>query len=394
MNDDCGELFWTGKLTEEGVHYMRSRDGVLGGEDDIPVELAGETAKAQGRNSYHGAREGSPNEYERRSGSSKNMAIHQSQKRDTIIVQDALTTSESLAFVSTTPGYPISRYFYYSAAGEGISVYVIDSGANPTHPKFRSGVIKRWIYTYDCAPQESDLHIDGHGSCIASKIAGVESGVAKKASFVIVKAMPAMSSSLDALTKVANDLRKRQLDGETLPGYNVLNIVWRLKFRQGKGELIQETPTSLISKMIKVYGLVIVCAASKGPISINKFDFPSSLAMDLPIIEVGAADSKNGETFPWSIGDPLLTVTAPGVVLCAAGLEEGLVEQTGSFYAAAAVSGLAAYLLSLKNVGPMLRRGTPDKVPNAVKEYVVKIAYIRPHTRDRSIWNGLRYDGP
>lgn len=394
VDDDCGELFWTGKLTEEGVDSMRSKDGVLGVEDDVSVELAGETAKAQGGNSYHGAREGSPNEYERRSGSSKNMAIHQSQKRDTIIVQDALTTSESLAFVSTAPGYPISRYFYYSAAGEGITVYVIDSGANPTHPEFRSGVIKRWIYTYDCAPQESDLHIDGHGSCIASKIAGVESGVAKKASLVIVKAMPEMSSSLDALTKVVNDLRKRHLDGETLPGYNVLNIAWRLKFRQGKGELIQETLTSLISKMIKVYGLVIVCAASKGPISIHKFDFPSSLAMDLPIIEVGAADSKNGETFPWSIGDPLLTVTAPGVVLCAAGLEEGLVEQKGSSYAAAAVSGLAAYFLSLDDVGPMLRRGTPDKVPNAVKEYVVKIAYIRPRARDRSIWNGLRYDGP
>lgn len=88
----------------------------------------------------------------------------------------------------------------------------------------------------------------------------------------------------------------------------------------------------------------------------------------------------------------MLAVTAPGVVLCA-GLESGLVEQKGSSFAAAAVSGLAAYFLSLNDVGQMLRRRT-GKVPNAVKEYILKIAFIRPRARDRSIWNGLRYDGP
>lgn len=330
IDDDCGEIFWTEKLTEKGVDYMRSKDGVLGVEDDLPVELAGEKttasaqAQAQGGSSYHTeAGEGSTtNEYEKRSGSTKkNMArTHKSQKRDTIIVQSRVNTSESLAFVSTAPGYKLSRYFYYSAAGEEITVYTIDSGANPRHREFRSGVIKRWIYAFDCGPTESDHHIDGHGSCIASKIAGVESGVVKKASWVIVKAMPDVSSSLDRLVKVINDLRKRELAGEFIPGYNVLIISWRIKLGQGEGELIQERLTSLISKMILSYGLVIVSAASKDTPTDYKFDFPASLVDNLPIIEVGAADSKNGKTFPWSRGHPLsLPVTAPGVVLCAAG---------------------------------------------------------------------------
>ena len=417
IDDDCGEIFWTGKLTEKGVDYMRSKDGVLGVEDDLPVELAGETmtasAQAQGGDSYHtAAGEGSTtNEYERRSGSiKKNMARkHKSQKRDSIIVQSRVTTSESLAFVSTAPGHKVSRYYYYSAAGEGITVYIIDSGANPTHPEFRSGVIKRWIYTFDSVPVESDHHIDGHGSCIASKIAGVESGVAKKASLVIVKAMPEVSSSLDALMKVINDLRKRGLaGGDFIPGYNVLTISWRIELRQGAGSLIQERLTSLISKMVFSYGLVIVSAASKDPPTVNKFDFPASLVVSLPIIEVGAADSKNGKTFPWSRGDPLsLPVIAPGVVLCVGtgtglpgaggdsrvggvgGGENNLVEQQGSSFAAASVAGLAAYFLSLEDVGSMLRKD-PENVPNAVKEYILKLAYIRPGARDRSIWNGLR----
>ena len=414
IDDDCGEIFWTGKLTEKGVDYMRSKDGVLGVEDDLPVEFAGEratasAAQAQGGKSYHtaaGEREGrTKNEYERgSSGSSikKNMATrpHKSQKRDgKIIVQSQATTSESLAFVSTAPGYKLSRnFFYYSAAGEGITVYIIDSGANPTHPEFRSGVIKRWIYAFDCGPPESDHHIDGHGSCIASKIAGVESGVAKKASLVIVKTMPDVSSSLDGLMKVINDLRKREMAGgkSFLPGYSVLTIAWRIKLPPGGGSLIQETLTRLTYKMIKSYGLVIVTAASKDPAPVPDFDFPDSLVDSLPIIEVGAADSKTGKTLPWSRGHPVsLPITAPGVVLCAGGAEgeDGLVEQKGSSFAAAAVAGLAAYFLSFDDVGPMLRKD-PENVPNAVKEYILKTAYIRPGAKDRSIWNGVIYDGP
>lgn len=392
VDDDCGVIFWTGKLTEEGADYLRSKDGVLGVEDDVPVELAGETASAQSGSFDHEAQKRDTNGHERRSGSIKNTAIHHLQRRDTIIVQDPLTTSESLAFVSSAPGYPVSHYVYYSAAGEDITVYVIDSGANPTNSEFTSGVIKRWIYAYDCVPLESDLHLDGHGSCVASKVAGVESGVAKKASLVIVKAMPEMSSSLDAFVKVLNDLRQRQMDGESLPGYNVLNISWTLRFKDGGGGLIIDKMRSLVSKMIMLYGLVIVCSSLSGPRTVGQFNFPSSLSDYLPIIVVGAADSRNGKTLSWSSGDPLITVTAPGLVLCA-GLAEGLVTQTGSSFAAPTVTGLAAYFLSLDDVGPMLRKAA-GRIPQAVKDYIVTTAYIRPRARDRAIWNGLQYDGP
>lgn len=412
-DDDCGEIFWTGKLTEKGVDYIRSKDGVLGVEDDLPVEFAGEratasAAQAQAGNFYNtaaGEEEGRiKNEYESGSSGSwikKNVTtmLHKPQKRDdTIIVQSLVTTSESLAFVSTAPGYKLSRnFYYYSVAGVGITVYIIDSGANPTHPEFRSRVIKRWIYAFDCGPPESDYNLDGHGSCVASKVAGVESGVAKKASLVIVKTKPNVSSSLDGLMKVINDLRKRETaGGEVVPGYNVVTIAWRIKLQQGEGALIQERLTGLINKMIKLYGLVIVTAASKDRPGIRNFDFPASLVDSLPIIEVGAADSKTGKTLTWSRGHPVsLPVTAPGVVLCAGGAEEGdhLVKRHGSSFAAATVAGLAAYFLSLDDVGPMLRND-PKNVPNAVKEYILKTAYIRPGATDRSIWNGVIYDGP
>lgn len=392
VDDDCGVLFWTGKLTEQGADYMRSRDGVLGVEDDLPVELAGETASAQGGGFDHESRKRNANGQVRRWRSIKTANTHQLHRRDTEIVQDPLTTSPSLAFISSAPGRPVSHYVYYSAAGGGITVYIVDSGANPTNSEFSSGVIKRWIYAYDCAPQESDVHLDGHGSCVASKVAGVKSGVAKKASLVIVKTMPEMSSVLDAFVKLLNDLRQRQNSGEALPGYNVLNISWTMRFRNGRGGLIIHKLTTLITKMITQYGLVIVCASPAGPRINDQFEFPSSLADYLPIIVVGAADPETGKTYSWSIGDPLMTVTAPALVLCA-GLEADLMTQTGSSFAVPAVTGLAAYFLSLDDVGPMLRT-TAGGIPRAVKNFILKTAYVRPGARDKAIWNGLQYDGP
>lgn len=95
---------------------------------------------------------------------------------------------------------------------------MIDTGANLTNPELSSDIIRRWIYAYNCVPRESDNHPEGHGLCVASKIAGVESGVAKKVSLVIVKATIDLSSTLDAYVKILNDLRRRQMEGEKIAG--------------------------------------------------------------------------------------------------------------------------------------------------------------------------------
>lgn len=69
----------------------------------------------------------------------------------------------------------------------------------------------------------------------------------------------------------------------------------------------------------------------------------------------------------------MFTVTAPSLVLFA-GPKQDLVIKTGSSFATPGVTGLAAYYLSLGDVGPMLRK-TADRIPHAVKDYIVGSAY-------------------
>ena len=102
--------------------------------------------------------------------------------------------------LSALPGYA-----YDSRAGQGITVYVIDTGVNPDvqvnttdyklsirlihFQEFRDmqGAI-RWLYL----PGEPEIKRDdfGHGSCVTSKVTGPTFGVAKSANIVVVKIYP------------------------------------------------------------------------------------------------------------------------------------------------------------------------------------------------------------
>lgn len=115
-------------------------------------------------------------------------------------------------------------YVYYSAAGEGSTIYIIDTGLNPLHPEFSLGVVKRWIFANGVAKTEADDDSSSHGTGTASKIAGRVFGVAKKASLIVVKRSLKLSSWLDAMVNVANDLRRRARARELIADYNFINI--------------------------------------------------------------------------------------------------------------------------------------------------------------------------
>eukprot|EP00158_Paraphelidium_tribonemae_P004949 Partr_v1_DN27071_c1_g1_i1_m29120 putative Serine protease len=76
--------------------------------------------------------------------------------------------------------YPVSE-----TAGEGVDVYVIDTGINIAHEEFEGRAI--WGLT---APRgDEDADGNGHGSHVASTIAGKTFGVANKATVIAVKVL-------------------------------------------------------------------------------------------------------------------------------------------------------------------------------------------------------------
>ncbi|MCJ1346209.1 hypothetical protein MMC31_004424 [Peltigera leucophlebia] len=371
VDDDCGVLFWTGSLTDEGAEVMRKTYGVLAVVSDIALvldDLSDASTQSEKRS-------------DKKLPGSKPMQ-EQVEKRD-ILVRQPRTIPE-LAFISSPPEtQAIADYVYYSAAGEGITIYIIDSGLNSLHTKFSLGVVKRWIYANGAAKTEVDDDPGSHGSCLASKVAGRVFGVAKKASLIVVKRTLELSSWLDAMVKVANDLRRRARAGERIAGYNVISMQTSSP-RIDKYSLIKMR--YLILKYLEKYGVIFVCTPGNDARHVN---VPASFSPKIPIISVGSVDIWGGALFSSPEG-PAITVSAPGLsVECAMGTgTAGSQRLTGTSIAAPAVAGLIAYFLSLPDVGPMLRQ-RPGSIPQAVKQYVIDMAYIRTHSSVKSIWNGL-----
>lgn len=367
VDDDCGVVFWAGKFTEESAERIRETNGVLGVEPDIPLY---DTSNKDFR--MLKTPKSRPEESE-----------SHIRKRDTLITQSP-PVSTDLSFVSNPPNHVGDGYVYYSAAGEGINVYIIETGADALNKEFSSGVIKRWIHTSSAPRTEPEMDLEGHGTCIASKVAGIKYGVAKKASLIMVKIAKVCHSMLEALVRILNDLRRRRKAGENIAGYNVITIQHRTAVGRKVPKLTTALMKLLISAIMEKYAVVIVCAAGNDAREVDSL--PSSFSPMLPLIVVGGVDPDTGDRTMYSNFGPAVTVSAPSEVVCASPLDGSGWAKEGTSFAAPAVAGLVAYFLSLQDVGPMLRK-VPGLIVQTVKQYIMDSAYIRPHGIDKAIWN-------
>ena len=366
----CGVFFWTAALTLEQTTLIRAMEGVLGVAPDEPLvsdRFPSTPRKVTNRPRKRG---------------------DQREKRNGFVVVQPNSLLD-LAFISTSPDSVMtqnSKYTYFSNAGETITVYSLDGAVDTAHPEFRPGQIKHFLYGMD-VDRTKDTTED-HATCIASKIGGIDFGVAKKVSLVIGEMTLRAKSFLSLLREVLNDLDRRVELGEVIPGYTVVTISSGWATLQPLHLNILEL---LIKEVLDDYQVVVVVSAGDTYFSTTTtttnadiFEWPALLTLkpngEFPIITVGAV-LTNGHTTPTSNGGIALTVSAPGEVTCA-GVEGRTITGGTTSFAAPSVAGLAAYLLS---VYPHLReRG---HVPRAVRDLIVDNAYVRPGGTEKAVWN-------
>jgi cerevisin len=86
---------------------------------------------------------------------------------------------------------PLDHAFHYpSNAGEGVDIYIIDTGINVDHDEFKNkdGTSRaRWGKTIPANDVNADGH--GHGTHVAGTTAGKTYGIAKKANVIAVKVL-------------------------------------------------------------------------------------------------------------------------------------------------------------------------------------------------------------
>ena len=83
-----------------------------------------------------------------------------------------------------------SKYLYSSDGGEGVDVYIIDTGTNVKHVDFEGRA--HWGKTIPA--HDEDLDGNGHGTHCSGTVGGKKYGVAKKASIYAVKVLKSNGS--------------------------------------------------------------------------------------------------------------------------------------------------------------------------------------------------------
>ncbi|KAI9840478.1 MAG: hypothetical protein M1837_001584 [Sclerophora amabilis] len=305
----------------------------------------------------------------------------------------------------STPKYSFAEnslnYVFREPGGRGITIYIQDTGADPTSTEWiNSPGLKRWIMSGDPFQEIYDDREDDpgdHGDCVFARAVGAKYGVAKNANVVIVKC-PALldapdkttttqSSLLGGLVDILNDVQFNHLQKRA-----VVNLSYG--FRPGSGRIERQFVARYkeVLEGILEEDVVVVVAAGNSwdPHRRHIDDWPAFFASELEgLIVVGAADMY-GNLAEFSRGGPLMTVAAPGEDIVCGEIEDRFLERSGTSYATPAVSGLAAYLLSLDKYRDRLMVET--EVAVRVKELIVSLAYSRVEGGPPIIHNGEESD--
>ncbi|KAK2046768.1 subtilisin-like protein [Colletotrichum somersetense] len=279
-------------------------------------------------------------------------------------------------------------YAYPASSGKGITVYIIDTGADPGHQEYtRAPGNKRWIHIpEDPKPQETDDLAAGHGTCVQSLVNGPQFGAAKDADVVIVKIPQPKKSyyTMDALDLVMQDITARNLKGKAVVtmslveyaidiqqsnklGKPVLKDFWKYKFFRLEKQLEQ---------LIKLDVPVVAAAGNQGDEYEHISTLPGKFATKMDIITVGAMQPNGSRWYRSEGGIDEVTVLAAARVECAVPgsvWETGY--RTGTSYAAPRVAGMIATWLSSPQYGKRLR--SKGKVAANVKKLVKDLAYVK-----------------
>ncbi|ORZ36409.1 peptidase S8/S53 domain-containing protein, partial [Catenaria anguillulae PL171] len=290
--------------------------------------------------------------------------------------QQAPVPSWGLARISSRarPGnYSRQPFTYPASAGQGVAIYIFDTGINIAHKDFNG---RSEHGTATCTPRcHPTADIDGHGTHVAGTACGTKFGVAKRARCISVKALDDGGQSrteelLKGIEWIVNRVQRRPNE----------RAVVNMSITTGDDKALD----GAILTMAYEFGVVVVVAGGNGGMSAC-FKSPAKIGhFGTPVITVGASDEVDALTMFSNYG-PCVSILAPGtnIISAAGNSTTGSVFMTGTSMSTPHVSGAAALLLSDNpKLTPMevkerlIDFATPDIVSDAVYETPNKLLFV------------------
>ncbi|KAI9291381.1 putative subtilisin-like protease precursor [Neoconidiobolus thromboides FSU 785] len=218
--------------------------------------------------------------------------------------------------------------YTYDGEGEGVAVYVIDTGVFVNHPEFEGRARSGPFYAGNNTEDEY-----GHGTHCAGIIASKTYGVAKKAQIISIKMID--GSGKGDIASLIKGMDWAVGDKAGVKG-NVVSL-----------SLGGDKDTALNAAVEATYqkGFVVVAAAGNE----NEDACTRSPGSAPNAITVGASDKKDEYAYFSNYGK-CVDIIAPGVDILAPWKDGSVQKKSGTSMACPNVAGLAAYYLSKENL--------------------------------------------
>ncbi|CEL56588.1 Subtilisin-like protease 8 OS=Trichophyton verrucosum (strain HKI 0517) GN=SUB8 PE=3 SV=1 [Rhizoctonia solani AG-1 IB] len=223
-------------------------------------------------------------------------------------------------------------YRYDSSGGEGVDIYVFDTGVYIEHEEFGGRATHAPVFIDNSAP--GDRY--GHGTHCAGTAAGTRYGVAKKANIIDVKVLSDNGSGSVSAIIAGLSWAVANAKSTNRPGVISMSLGGFGPSTGAQADAVRQTVAS---------GLAVVVAAGNEASSATEWT-PANV--DEAIV-VGNLDISDGQYRSSNYG-PTLDVFAPGVNVVSAGITgpSATKVDTGTSMSAPHVAGIVAYLLSLE----------------------------------------------